>query len=348
MLKSLRRSDAGIGLEIGNGAVRIVNLRTGTGKPEVLQATLEPILDQENEDQNFKQKLTALREVVKRTGLRKKAVAVALNPSILTTRDIQIPRVPDEELLSVIEWEIRQLIEFSRESHNLDFIIHNRGDRSPSNKYQAMVVVSKKCDLENMVKLVEGSGLRVRRLGVPADALCSLAEIHPDVQQDMGSAIVNIGHHDSSVTIVQSGKLRFARQLDFSLDTLLGGISEQMTISTDQAADLSREISLCELDGETLETKQMRTLAGSILESLAAELNKSFNFYASVSRGGTVSRVYVTGGLADMSGIESFLLEHLGVITAVLHPFKGLHVRGGIPGNANQFSVAIGMGLMPW
>ncbi len=335
-------------MEIGNGAVRIVNLRTGVDRPEVLQASLEPIPDQENGDQDFKQKLTALREVVKKTGLRKKAVAVALSPSILTTRDIQIPRVPDEELLSVIEWEIRQLIEFNRESHNLDYIIHNRDDRGPSNKYQAMVVVSKKCDLENMVKLVESSGLRVRRLGVPADALCGLAAIHPDVQQDMGSAIVNIGHHDSSVTIVQSGKLRFTRQLDFSLDTLFGGISEQMTISTNQAVDLSREISLCELDGETLETKQMRTLAGSILESLAAELNKSFNFYASVSRGGTVSRAYVTGGLADMSGIESFLLEHLGVITAVLHPFKGLQVRGEIPRNASQFSVAIGMGLMPW
>ncbi|MCK5878295.1 MAG: pilus assembly protein PilM, partial [Holophagae bacterium] len=226
MLKSLRRPDTAIGLEIGNGAVKIVNLRTGGASPEVLQATLEPILDRKNEDQGFKQTLTALREVVKRTGLRKKPVSVALNPAILTTRDVQIPRVPDEELLSVIEWEIRQLIEFNRESHNLDFIIHNREDEGPSNKYQAMVVVSKKGDLENTVKLVESAGLRVRRLGVPADALCGLAVIHPDVQQGMGSAIVNVGLHDSSVTIVQSGKLRFSRQLDFSLNTLLGSISE--------------------------------------------------------------------------------------------------------------------------
>lgn len=348
MLKSLRRPDTAIGLEIGNSAVKIVNLKIGTARPEVLQATMEPLSDQKNEDQGFKQTLTALREVVKRTGLRKKAVAVALNPAILTIRDVQIPRVPDEELLSVIEWEIRQLIEFNRESHNLDFIIHNREDAGSSNKYQVMVVVSKKGDLENTVRLVESAGLRVRRLGVPADALCGLAAIHPDVQQDMGSAIVNIGHHDSSVTIVQSGKLRFTRQLDFSLNTLLGGISEQMTIPIEEAAALSQQVSLSELNGETRETKQLRTIVGSILESITAELNKSFNFYASVSRGGTVSRVYITGGLADLSAIESFFLEHLGVITEVLHPFKGLQIRGSIPRNANQFSVAIGMGLMPW
>ncbi|RLE20502.1 MAG: hypothetical protein DRJ08_06885 [Acidobacteria bacterium] len=348
MLKSLRRSDAGIGLEIGNGAIRLAHLKTGGDRPELLQSTMEPIADRGDTDQDFKQTLTALREVVKRTGLRKKSVAVALDPAILTTRDIQIPRVPDEELFSVIEWEIRQLIEFSRETHNLDFVIHNREDNNQSNKYQAMVVVSKKSDLENMVKLVENAGLRVRRLGVPADALCSLATIHPDVQQDLESAIVNIGHHDSSVTIVQSGKLRFTRQLDFSLDALFGGISEQMEIPREEAAALSQQISLCELDGETLETKQLRTLSGSILESLMTELNKSFNFYTSVSRGGNVSRVYVTGGLADLNGIESFFLEQLGVITNILHPFKGLQVRGGIPRNASQFAVAIGMGLMPW
>ncbi len=348
MLKSLRRPDAGIGLEIGNGAVRIVHLRTGSDKPEVLQATLEPIPYKENGDQESKQTLAALREVVKRTGLSKKAVSVALRPAILTIRDIQIPRVPDEELLSVIEWEIRQLIEFNRESHNLDFIIHNRDDQGLSNKYQAMVVVSKKGDLEDTVKLVESAGLKVRRLGVPADALCCLASIHPDVNQDMGSAIVSIGHHDSSVTIVQNGKLRFTRQLDFSLETFLAGISEQMTIPLDEAADISHQISLAEVEGETLETKQLRTLGTSLLESLTAELNKSFNFYASVSRGGTVSRVYLTGDLAELIGVENFFLEHLGVITAVLHPFKGLQVRGTIPRNNNQFSVALGMGLMPW
>ncbi len=348
MLKSLRRSDAGIGLEIGNGAVRMVHLKSGTGKPEVLQTTMEPIPHNENGDQDSKQTLTALREVVKRTGLSKKSVAVALRPSVITTRDIQIPRVPDEELASVIEWEIRQLIEFNRDSHNLDFIIHNREDEGASNKYQAMVVVSRKEDLEDMVRLVERSGLRVRRLGVPADALCCLATIHPDVEQEMGCAIVNIGHNESSATIVQNGKLRFTRQLDFSLDGFLAAISEQMGIPLSEAATLSQQISLVETDGETMEMKQLRTLGTSLLESLTAELNKSFNFYASVSRGGTVSRVYLTGGLANLSGVETFFLEHLGVITSILHPFKGLEIRGAIPRNADQFSVALGMGLMPW
>ncbi len=348
MLKGLRRSDSGIGLEIGNGAVRIVQLRTGVNRPEVLQAAMEPIPLNGDSDQVSKQTLAALKEAVKRTGLRKKTAAVALEPAILTTRDIQIPRVPDEELFSVVEWEIRQLIDFNKETHNLDFIIHNRDDNSPSNKYQVMVVVSKKSDLMETVKLVENAGLRVGRLGVPADALCSLASIHPDVQQEMESAIVNIGLRDSSVTIIHNGKLRFTRQLDFSMHSLISGIAEQMNISREETNGLLHQISLSETENETTETKRLRILGKSLLESLTAELNKSFNFYASVSRGGSVSRVYLTGGISDLSAIESFFLEHLGVITANIHPFKGLEVKGRLPRNANQFSVAIGMGLMPW
>ncbi|NOZ12888.1 MAG: type IV pilus assembly protein PilM [Acidobacteria bacterium] len=348
MLKGLRRSDSGIGLEIGNGAVRIVQLRTGTDRPEVLQATMEPIpLSGDNEPAS-KQSLAALKEVVKRTGLRKKTAAVALEPAILTTRDIQIPRVPDEELFSVVEWEIRQLIDFNKETHNLDFIIHNRDDSSPSNKYQVMVVVSKKSDLMETVKLVENAGLRVGRLGVPADALCSLASIHPDVQQEMESAIVNIGFRDSSVTVIQNGKLRFTRQLDFSMNSLISGIAEQLAVSREESAATLQQISLAQSENESVEKKRLRALGSSLLESLTAELNKSFNFYASVSRGGSVSRVYLTGGISDINGIESFFLEHLGVITANFHPFKGLEVKGRLPRNASQFSVAIGMGLMPW
>ncbi len=345
---NLRKADSGIGLEIGNGAIKLVHIRTGGETPEVLLADTEPIVRGENEELGFRQKLAALRELVKRTGLRKKAVAVALNPAILTTRDIQIPRVPDEELLPVIEWEIRQLIEFSRETHNLDFIIHNRDSDFQSNKYQAMVVVSKKSDLQKTVNLIENAGLRVNRLGVPADALSNLVGRHPDVEQDMGCAIVNTGHDESSVTIVQSGKLRFSRQLDFSFFDFLKNISEQFMIPLEETHSLIRELSLQENENETAEGMKQRTLASSLMESLTAELNKSFNFYASVSRGSTVNRVYITGDLADVNGIAPFFLEHVGIITGVLHPFKGLRVQGKLPRNANQFAVAIGMGLMPW
>jgi len=125
-----------------------------------------------------------------------------------------VPVVPDEELDQIISWETGKQIEFDEQTHNIDYIIHNREEAAAGGKYRVMAVVSKKSDLSRTVAMVESAGLRVSRLGLPADAVRTVMAANPAVDPVVGTAAVALGLSSTSLTIMKEGQLRFSRDTE--------------------------------------------------------------------------------------------------------------------------------------
>ncbi len=346
MFKGLGKAEETIGVDLGDSAVKLVQVRKSGSTWHVLDMDMEPV--RRKEQRSVPADIgKALEILVRRKRLRKKRVSVSVDPSICAIRELMVPVVPDEELDQIISWETGKQIEFDEQTHNIDYIIHNREDASSGGKYRVMAVVSKKSDLSRTVSMVESAGLRVGRLGLPADAVRTVMAANPDVEPHVGTAAVDLGLRSTSLTIMKEGQLRFSRQLSFSLNEVIRAVAEQTGTDESHAIQLLQDLSFVKEDSEQDSSDQVRIIVRPVLERLIGEINRSFTFYASVSRGDTVDRTFVTGGFAHTPGIESFFLEQLGVVTHVLEPFKGMKLHTSPSGRANRYTVALGLGMLP-
>lgn len=346
MFKGLVKAEETIGIDLGDSAVKLVQVRKSGTAWQVLDMDMESV--RRNGPRPVPSDIAkALETLVRRKHLRKKRVSVSVDPSICAIRELMVPVVPDEELSQIVSWETGKQIEFDDQTHNMDYIIHNREEAESGGKYRVMAVVSKKSDLSRTVSMVESAGLRVRRLGLPADAVRTVMGSNPDVDPEMGTAAIDLGLSSTSLTIMRSGQLRFSRQLSFSLYDVIQAVSEQTGEDDRQAMQLIQDISF--VPGETSGEDKDRLLliVQPVLERLIAEINRSFTFYASVSRGDTVDRAFITGGFAHTAGVESYFLEHLGVMTHILDPFKGMQLMKSPGDRANRYTVALGLGMLP-
>lgn len=85
------------------------------------------------------------------------------------------------------------------------------------------------------------------------------------------------------------------------------------------------------------------------LDEFAAELRRSVDYYK--SRGGEVETIALSGGGANLRGLDMFIEKSLSIPVTKINPFQGIEVSVSGSGEtyvqsaASEFAVAVGMGL---
>jgi type IV pilus assembly protein PilM len=84
---------------------------------------------------------------------------------------------------------------------------------------------------------------------------------------------------------------------------------------------------------------------------MGGEIQRSLDFYASTSQGGSISRVYLSGGTARIPALFKVIEARAGVPIEVLNPFKNIEIDDKkfdpavILASAPSAAVAVGLAL---
>jgi len=339
MFNLLSRTGVHVGVDIGAFGIKIAKIKKN--EKEIIVDSIE--MEVFNPDETLTPSLISskLKKLVSRTGVKGK-VNVAVNVADTVVRDIKVPVVPENELFQVVSWEAKKMVDISPETHNIDYIIHNLSEAEPGGKYKGMFVAARKDFLASRVKAIEDAGLEVAMLGLEADGYRAVMSVNPQIDERIPTAVVDIGFSSTTIAIFHLGKLLFTRELNISIKEMITNIAEHQNISFNDAMNQLLNISL----ENTGDYDSVKGLVITDFEAVASELNRSFNFFTSVAQKGMVDRVFVTGGLACIQGINSFMLEKLGIITKSFNPLLGMKFSGKLKGIEDQYSVALGMALI--
>lgn len=341
MFNVFRRSDVLVGFDVGAFGVKAAKIKKNGDKFSIEGLYFEPFLP--NEDKTEVLISSKIKKLCTKAGIKGK-VNVSVDVADVIVRDIKVPVVPDNELSQVIAWEAKKMVEITPETHNIDFFIHNQGEVEAGGKYKGMFVAARKDFLASRVKAFEDAGLEISYLGLEADAYRALIPLNPKIESRIPTAIVDIGYSSTTIAIFHMNKLLFTRELNVSISRIVSNIVETQNIEINEAIEKLLNVSLRKSD--TYDT--VEAIVTPDIETVASELNRSFNFFTSVAQKGMVDRVFVTGGLAEIDGINEFMLERLGIITKAFNPVEGLQLNCKVPGINDQFTVALGMALIKW
>lgn len=336
MIKKFLKKRNCVAIELGYSAVKGVRLCSGKGG-KIEKCGIFPLNTQSlypyEEPSLVLPSIEALRDKLDAKG---KTINLCINMSHVNVREIRVPVVPEDELPEVIKWELKKVIDFNAEEYNLDYKVLKKIESEAVPKFLVKVYVARKSILRQYVSLIEHADMKVDLITIPPFALKYLLfEIIDDVSDNV--AVLDLGAKTTSLSVIKNRVVRFERQLRFSAFELID-ILEKEGVEFSSLRELYLGYSIG--DGTLLDKATKEAL-----DILIDDLSKSFGYYNSVIKGGSVSSIFLTGGLANINGIVEYLQSGVGISVNILNPMHSFQCDDGTV-DPLRISVAIGTGLL--
>jgi type IV pilus assembly protein PilM len=226
------------------------------------------------------------------------------NPSCLV-RCFPFPKMDKRKIREALTYEISNYIPFSPQEVYFDFAVLK--DIS-SSEVMLLLGVAKKDFIDHILTIFDGEGLKVSQISLDSLCLLNLLLNTCKDKEKMNTSILDIGYSVSTLTIVQRGIPFITRDLSVNARSIF------------QVVSSIKNLPFSEIDKWILSLKNHKDfleLAQDSISNLCREVKNSFDYFE-VNKGERVEKIYLSGGLASLKGIENFFKEVLGIETAVL------------------------------
>lgn len=336
-----------IGLDVGTHAVRAVELSLGRGRPvlqKMAQVTLPRGAVVAGEVADIPAVSSALRRLWREGGFAAREVVVGVANARVVARVADLPKLPEAELRSSLQYQVQDLIPIPADEAELDFQIVDEHvpaeEEGGEDKVRVLLVAAHREMLRSLMAALEGAGLRASRVDlIPFALIRALSGPSFFSEEDSGpEVIVASGAGVTNVVVHENGIAQFARTLPQGGGNITDALAEELGVEADHAEALKR----AEPDHEG---------ASTAIVPLVSEVAGSLDFHLAQDATAELQRVVLSGGGARLLAFRRVLEDQLGVPVVDGDAFSQLDVSkvNVSPEEAARardlFTVAIGLAL---
>lgn len=273
--------------------------------------------------------------IEKKISIKKVKISVK-NPSCLV-RYFPFPKMEKKRLKQALFYEMNKFIPFSPDAVYFDFFIL---EEVSSTQSSMMLAVAKKDFIDNILDIFGKANLRVAEINLDSICLTNLFLNNYGEDKETNSCILDIGYNFSTMTILNKGIPFLTRDVKFSAKEVFQIVSR---IKDKSLSEIEKQLFSSESSSEFLKLTQ------DSISNFCNELKNSFDYFE-VNKGELVNKLYLSGGLASMEGIEKVFAEALDMEVEVLKPIseKGLNLSEAFFGKEftnfkNSFATLFGL-----
>ena len=354
--KSPTRHKKLVGLKIGASqlaAARIVN----NGSPEVVQlarATLEPGIVVGGELREPDALAEALKAFFRANKLPKQGVRLGIASNRIGVRTFEIGGIEDpKQLENAIRFRAQETLPIPLEEAVLDYqILGETVDaESGGTKHRVLLVVAYRELVDRYVAACRKAGIKVAGVDLEAFALLRALGDRPADATNAAIVVVTVGHERSTLAVSSGETCEFTRVIEWGGQNLNVAIARALDVAPSEAEPIKHSISLLEpaesmeLDAER--AAKVRTAVHQELQTFARELVSSLQFYQGQPGSLGIAEIVLTGGTAQLPGLDAELGRLIGVRVRVGDPLARVEL-GKKVGSDHAFgslAVAIGLGI---
>jgi type IV pilus assembly protein PilM len=336
-----------VGVDIGTTSIKVCQVKHGRKGLELQRFGYEPlasqvVVDGQVMDANV---VTELRQKsFKEAKIRQKDVAVSVSGQAAIIRKISVPLMTDAELDEQIQWEAEQHIPFDIKDVQVDHQVLNRN--SDEGQMEVLLVAAKRDQIEDYAQIVRAAKLRPIVCDIDAFSIQNLFETTRGLDPAQTFAIVNVGATLTSLNVVSNGASAFSREIANGGNAVSEEIQRTMSIPYEQA-----EAYKCGDGQDGIVPDQVVQIVEGSCDSIAAEIQRSLDFFMATSGDAGIARLHITGGCANLAPLAQAVEQRSRIPVETWVPTEALAsvgkevdqdllVRHGL-----QLSVPIGLGL---
>jgi len=284
------KSESKLGIDIGNSAVKIVELEQEEGRFKLKNYGIFPLnqpLAEKSERNIYLEPLTApaedLAEAITKTIKEAKIEAnqayfsVPVYSSFTTL--IKLPSLPQSELASAVSFEAKKYVPVPISEVVIDWSTVNLSESKT--EIQVLLVAVLKQTIEDCNKIIRLTGLKLA--GIETETFSLTRAL---VGNDKSSIIlVDTGARSSNISIIDKGFIREVHNLEIGGVKISRAVSQNLGVSQEEAEKLKLK------EGEP----KVKEAIDSVLDSIILEVKKVIESYQKKS-GRRIEKCILTGG----------------------------------------------------
>ncbi|GHF00122.1 pilus assembly protein PilM [Thalassotalea profundi] len=344
-----------VGIDIGSHSAKAVLLNQGSDGFVLEAIATEPmprgaIIDREIQD------IEAVGNVIAK--IRKKisssislAAAAVSGQTVITKIIYMDVSLSEQELASQIEIEADSLIPYPLDEVSLDFESLDVNESDPS-KMNVLLSAARTESVEARVSALEMGGFDTKVIDVESYAVSRAYDLNlpllPDDATNKIVAIVDIGATMTLFSVTDSGKHIYSR------DQIFGG--EQYTRSIVSYYNKPfEEAEMAKVNNDLPPNYTFEVLA-PFHTILVQQIRRAIQMFLTSSGKSKVDYILLSGGTAQVEGVQQLLTDELGIHTVIANPFNDIVIsdkvdKSELDKTASQYMVAAGLALRsfsPW
>ncbi len=333
-----RRARSSVGLDIGSGFVKVVEVDHTGGQPEVKRVAMRPLLPDaivEGEIMDYGLVAGTVSGLFEEMGLKGRDVVTAVGGHDVIIKKIEMDRMKEGDAREVIRWEAEQHVPFDIKSVELDFQVLDPDGDSP--RMEVLLVAAKRELVDHKVGLLVEAGINPTVIDVDAFALHNAFEHNYPEAMEGVVALVNVGHEVTNVNLLERGVPILTREIPFGSRKIREDLQRERQLTAEEAEDVVQgRVGLDGLEG----------FVQASADEVAVGIERAAAFLMTRQSGDGLGRIYLSGGGARIPGMTDALSQRMGVETLLVNPFERVPVDP-LAGGEIRLEEAAPMFLLP-
>lgn len=321
-----RKKKGVAGLDVGSSSVKVVELEGKLDNLSLVGLGYES-LPEDTIVEGQIMELNAVSEVIDNIcstyQINAPQVVTGVSGNAVIIKNINLPAMSREELEDSIEWHAQEHIPFDLSEVNLDY--HVAG--ATHDTTQVVIAACKRERVDSLRQAIQLSGKQPVAIDVDTFALQNCYELNYQPAEDEVVALLNIGAATMNVNIVRGTESVFTRDITLGGMQFTDALQRNLGLSFQEAEAIKRGTMELDVPVES-EELDFQQLIGGVTDSVALEIQRTFDFYRTTSENHdfSVERMLISGGGSKLKGLAEELADRLNVEVEILNPFRSIKV----------------------
>ncbi len=339
------RSKGVVGLDIGSSAIKLVELNKQGDRYRLARVGFELLPPEAIVDGTIMDSglvVNAARNLCDSTGVKNSSFATSVSGHSVILKRIEVAATDDEELAESLRWEAEQYIPFDIDDVRLDHVVLGQKGAAKD----VLLVAVKRDKVNDYVSVVTQSGRTPEIVDIDTFA------VQNAVQEVSGSgasgvvALLNIGATVTNVNVLVDGKTSLWRDLTTGGGEFTEALQRHFGLSHQDAEAAKRG----ELE-DGRDPEAVREVLNGVAVHFAAEIAKTFAFFANNLGGRKIEKVVITGGGSLTPGLAETLNAELSLPVDRFDPLDSIDTEGAnydagwLASIGPSLSVAVGLAM---
>jgi len=343
-----------VGIDIGTSSIKVCQLKESRKTCTLIrfgygELTPQTIVDGQVMDAGAV--VETLLRVFHDARIKQKDVALSVSGQTVIIRKIAVPIMTSAELHEQIQWEAEQHIPFKIEDVQIDYQVLRR--RPEASQMDLLLVAAKRDQIADYAQLARDAKLRPVVCDIDAFTVQNVFEFSRGLPPDQTIALINVGASLSSLNIVANGVSSFTREIANGGNVITEEIQKQLQVPYEQAEAYKCGSGLAGGDAPQagMVPPQVMQVIDAVADTVAAEIQRSLDFFLATSGEGEIAKIYVTGGTANLGALARAVERRSRVPVETWIPTEKLVVQtkdvdtNQLQLRAAQLPVALGLAL---
>jgi MSHA biogenesis protein MshI len=227
--------------------------------------------------------VTVLAQLSKDHQLSSTPCHFVLNPDEYQFLQVEKPQVEKQELQSALRWHIKDLVDYHIDDVVLDYLT------LPVDNMPLQVVATRKSVIQSRVDLLSGAHCQIASIDIAVQAARNLIDKVKSVRPDTSIGLLNLWDTNAKISVLLNHDLYINRLTNIGAESL-------------------NKVSEDDIDSQ------------SIVDSLAVELQRTFDYYESYSRQAPVSQLIIMSNTRPIANLDEMIQARLGMDCQIITP----------------------------